>query len=130
MSKFCPNCGNELEKDVKFCSSCGSTINGDANQSVPVNNNYVTVNTQNNSNGMAVAGFVISLVSFFLCCGSLNWLSLIFSIVGLVQAKSKNGNGKGLAIAGIVISCIVMVLFIILMITGMFAGLAEEIANI
>ena len=79
---------------------------------------------------MAIAGFVISLVSFLLCCGSLNWLSLIFSIIGLAQAKSKNGNGKGLAIAGIVISCIVMVLFIVLIITGMFAGFVEELENL
>lgn len=129
MSKFCPNCGKELEKDAKFCASCGTTI-GDDNSTTPVNNGNVTVNVQNNSNGMAVAGFVISLVSFFLCCGSFNWLSLIFSIIGLVQAKSKNGNGKGLAIAGIVISCLVMVLFLILFITGIFAGIAEEVANI
>lgn len=128
MSKFCPNCGNELANDGKFCTSCGATAgNVNNGNAAPVN---VTVNTQSESNGMAVAGFVISLVSFFLCCGSLNWLSLIFSIVGLVQAKSKNGNGKGLAIAGIVISCIVMVLFILLMVTGMFASFAEEVSNI
>lgn len=130
MSKFCPNCGKELESGAKFCVNCGSTINNEASQTTPVNNNYVTVNTQSNSNGMAVAGFVISLVSMLLCCGTLNWLSLIFSIVGLVQAKSKNGNGKGLAIAGIVISCIVMVLFVVLMITGMFAGFVEEVENL
>lgn len=129
MSKFCPNCGKELESGAKFCVNCGSTVNADANSSTPVNN-YVTVNQQNDSNGMAIAGFVISLVSFLLCCGTLNWLSLIFSIVGLVQAKSKNGNGKGLAIAGIVISCIVMVLFVVLMITGMFAGFVEEVENL
>lgn len=126
MSKFCPNCGKELESGAKFCVSCGTTVNGDS-QSTQISNN--NTNNQNNTNGMAIAGFVISLVSL-LCCGFLNWLGLIFSIIGLVQSKSKNGNGKGLAIAGIVISCIVLILFVILIMTGIFVDFTEAVAGI
>lgn len=132
MKKFCPHCGTELDIEAKFCPNCGSTLtnNNDNQNPTPVNNNYVTVNNQNQSNGMAIAGFVLSLVSLLLCCGSLNWLSFIFSIIGLANSKNKNGNGKGMAIAGIIISCIVMiviVVFIILIVTGIYSGFAEEI---
>ena len=61
---------------------------------------------------MAIAGFVISLVSFLLCCGSLSWLSLIFSIIGVVGAKKLMGKGKGLSIAGIIISVLGLLFFI------------------
>ena len=49
---------------------------------------------------------------------------LVLSIVGLVKAKDYNGDGKGLAIAGIVICAVVMVLGIILYIILMAAGTA------
>jgi len=60
------------------------------------------------SNGIAIAGFVTSLVSFFACCGcGFLWIvSLILSIVGAVKSKKVGGKGKGLAIAGIIISSI------------------------
>lgn len=125
MAKFCPNCGSEV-KEGKFCSNCGTTMDNEQNSTTVAN---TTSNNQNNSNGMAVAGFTISLVSFLLCCGCFNWLSLIFSIVGLVQSKEKNGNGKGLAIAGIIISSITIIVFILLVFTGMLAGIAEEIPS-
>jgi len=49
------------------------------------------------SNGMGVAGFVVSLVGFVLTCGILCPLGLIFSLVGLARPP------RGLAIAGTVI---------------------------
>lgn len=48
------------------------------------------------TNGMAIAGFVLA----FFC----SLLGLIFSIIGLNQTKARNQSGRGLAIAGIVIS--------------------------
>ena len=92
---------------------------------VVVNN----VQPQNKSNGLAVAGFVISLISTFLCCGSLNVISLILSIVGAVKAKDCNGNGKGLAIAGIIISAIGLVLLILFTILGYATSIAESISS-
>jgi len=122
MSKFCTNCGTKLDDNVKFCTSCGKAVEGEeqANQSnatVVVNNN--SVNEPNN--GLAIAGFVVSLVSTFLCCGAFNVVGLVLSIVGLVKAKDYNGKGKGLAIAGIVICGVVMILGIIFYIV-MFAA--------
>lgn len=57
------------------------------------------------TNGFAIAGFVCSLVLFGL-------LGLIFSIIGLTQIEKNGQDGKGLAIAGIVVS--IVRLFIIL----------------
>ena len=54
---------------------------------------------QNDSNNVAVAGFILSLIG-------LHIVGLILSIVGLKKSKEKNNKGKGLSIAGIVISSI------------------------
>lgn len=65
-----------------------------------------------NSKGLAVASFVLSLVNIFCCCCSLSFilapLAIIFSIVTLVQKRG----GKGFAIAGLVISGIVLLAII------------------
>ena len=55
---------------------------------------------------------VLSLISL-LCCSPLSIVGLILSIVGLTKAKDCDGNGKGLAIAGIIISAIAIVFCII-----------------
>lgn len=59
-------------------------------------------------NGIAVAGFVISLLGFHI-------ISLILSIIGLKRSKEKNGKGKGLSIAGIVISIIGMIFTLLIL---------------
>jgi hypothetical protein len=67
----------------------------------------VPVMVQRRYSGMAIAGFV---VSFF--CGL---LGLIFSIMGHNECKRSEGmvDGDGLAIAGIVISAIGLLIWII-----------------
>lgn len=72
----------------------------------PINNNTSAVQTTSTkkTNGFAVAGFVMSFVAFPL-------LGIIFSSIGLAKSK-KTGNGKGLSIAGLVIS-ILYILYII-----------------
>ncbi len=128
MGKFCPNCGKEVKENVKYCANCGSFVNDSNSQMAQNTTTTVNVN-QNQSNGMATAGFVVSLVSALLCCGLFNWLGFIFSIIGLVDSKNKNGNGKGLAIAGIVISCIGVVILIFLAVTGILTEVSSEIVN-
>ena len=62
------------------------------------------------TNGLCVSGFVISLVSLVLCGGLLSLLSLILSIVGVVKVNKNGDNGKGLGVAGIIISAVTIVL--------------------
>lgn len=69
------------------------------------------------SNGMATAGFVLALITVFFgwipIAGWITWLlGLIFSAVGLSKAKELEA-GKGLAIAGLVISLIGIVLIFV-----------------
>lgn len=143
MAKFCRECGKELEENSKFCNNCGTKIeeekteeantsNENTNESaasnagtnVTYNQTYVT----KKSNGMAVAGFVISLVSL-LCCGYSSWLGLIFSIIGLVNANKNEGEGKELAIAGIVISSILLIIIVLLTIFGVMASVTDDVSS-
>lgn len=61
---------------------------------------------QQKSNGLAVAGFVVSICSLFINLGGIVGLvGTILSAIGLSHSKSSN-KGKGLAIAGLIIGII------------------------
>lgn len=130
---FCKNCGKELHNDAVMCVNCGKVVNAEffrtqpalpAVQSAP---NVQPAPMVKKVNGFAIAGFVLS---FF---GIVSWLcavlGLVFSIIGVSSSKKTN-SGKGLGIAGIVISscgfvisCILMILvlpYIIRAIAGVF----------
>lgn len=65
-------------------------------------------------NGLAIAGFICSFL--------VSLLGLILSIVGLNQIKKQGGKGRGLAIAGIIISAAGMVIQVILVIALIVGG--------
>ena len=92
---FCKNCGKDIDDNAVVCPHCGV-----ATKSTEVQPQA------SGSNGLAIAGFVLSLLGF-------NLIALILSIVGLNKAKKLGGTGKGFAIAGIIISAVSMVIFII-----------------
>ena len=106
MAKFCTNCGNELDDRAIMCPKCGVALTQTTNAS-----------NGSSSNGMAIAGFILS---FFIPL-----LGLIFSIIGLKRSKETN-NGKGLSTAGIIISCITMVITIIMGIIS-FSAVSDTI---
>lgn len=70
------------------------------------------------NNGIAIAGFVCSLCGL-ITCGITSIVGLVLSIIGLNKSKEVNGKNKGMAIAGIVISAIVIIIYAIMM---FFAG--------
>lgn len=104
---FCRNCGKELHNDAVICVNCQTLLkplpaavapSGAAISAVPVNS---AQSATKKVNGWAIAGFVIS---FFGCFGIFfSVLGLALSIAGLAQSKSFK-SGKGLGIAGIIIS--------------------------
>lgn len=106
MAKFCTNCGNELDDRAIMCPKCGVALTQTTNAS-----------NGSSSNGMAIAGFILS---FFIPL-----LGLIFSILGLKRSKETN-TGKGLSTAGIIISCITMVITIIMGIIS-FSAVSDTI---
>ena len=139
MAKFCVHCGSNLEEGSNVCPNCGAKVEDMKEEVVetvvvnePPRQNYTgaaQAAPKNPTNGLAISGFIISLVSMILCCGTLSPISLILSIIGVVDAGKKNGSGKGLAIAGIIISVITILSAIIvwsLVGFGAFAELIEE----
>ena len=117
MAKKCPNCKQDLENDDVFCPKCGTKVDSKENvveKNIEKKSDSTTSSTPKSStNALALVGFIVSLVSTILCCGMFNVVSLILSIVGIVQAKDYNGNGKAFAIAGIVISAIPIAIWIL-----------------
>jgi hypothetical protein len=70
------------------------------------------------TNGVAVAGFVVAIVglviSFVPFLGIVSWVicpvGLVLSIVGMTVATKRAGAGRGMAIAGIILSAIGLVI--------------------
>lgn len=78
---------------------------------------------QAEKNGLAVAGFVLSLVSLFLSwtilVAGICWvLAVVFSAVGLHAANTKGKPHRGLAIAGLAISIAPLAIIIALLATA------------
>jgi len=145
---FCVQCGNSL-KGAAFCSSCGTNANvgsAGATSSSPntmggamgpqpfqtqtqwgahgqMNNgmNANQMSMQNNPpvNGLAMSGMIIGILNWVMFMGFLAIPGLILSICGIVSAGKRDGAGRGMAIAGIIlnaISLIIMIAFIILIV--------------
>ena len=99
--------------------------------------NYA-VPTSSTGNGLAIAGFVCSLIFVPIGFGVLTAIAgLVLSILGLNTAKKLPENkGRGLALAGIIISAIRIALILIgivalfaLMLRGVGHGAQEIISN-
>ena len=69
--------------------------------------------------GMAIAGFVLSFLWF------LSILGLIFSIIGMKQTKDNKKKGRGLAIAGLVISIVVSFFVVMVVLSWVLVGIAS-----
>ena len=109
MGKFCAKCGNEMDKDATFCANCGQPVKGETKvEKVKVEKVEVESNNVPVSNGMAIAGFILS---FFVPV-----LGLIFSIIGLKKSNQMNGAGRGLAKAGLILSIIWLALKVIILV--------------
>ena len=77
------------------------------------------------NSGMAVAGFVCSLLGL-VCCGPfLSIPGLVFSIIGLVEINRNPTQltGKSMAIAGIVLSAVGCLMFLAAFAIGFWPGL-------
>ena len=95
--KYCSKCGAELHDEAVVCPKCGCAVDG-----------VKVVNDQNatpqKKNVIALVGFILS---FFVAIAG-----LICGIIGLVQSKKLNEEGKGFAVAAVAISAASLVLSI------------------
>ncbi len=124
---FCNNCGSQIPNGQTVCPKCGANC-GQPSPSPyqPQAQQQVIVNSsQQQSNGCATAGFVLSLIGFFISFTFiLQLLGLIFSIVGLAKASKLNGTGRGLAITGLIFAILDFIpgVLLIMVLTGAFAA--------
>lgn len=112
MSKFCRNCGKELNENQSVCLNCGVAITPTLEQ------NQLTDKTDKN----AVIGFILGLVSIAA------WIIPLFGypvgICGIVfSAKGlKSTTNKGKAITGLVLSIVFLVFTLFNSILGAILG--------
>lgn len=128
MAKFCGNCGNRLNEEDKKCGNCGATIVEEKNTakvSTPSSSNNTSTTK---TNAFAIAGFTVSMISW-LCCGLPAIVGLILSIIGLVECNKKEEEGKGLAIAGIIISAIITLVVGLCFFIGLFTGFYDSLST-
>ena len=113
---FCKNCGKQIDDNSVVCPYCGAETKSQATAHQPqyqqpqYQQPYQQQYSEKRSNSYAIAGFVLAF--FFALLG------LIFSIIGLRKVDECGGSGKGLAIAGIVLSILSMIGAFIIMITS------------
>ena len=121
---YCKYCGTQNSEESRYCSNCGASINANAEQTIsesvvqqtagsPVQQPTASQPIAKKSSGKAIAGFVLSLVGLVfagIVCGT---LGLIFSALGMKETADKTRGGRGLAIAGLVISIIDIVIMFI-----------------
>jgi hypothetical protein len=94
-----------------YCTQCGAAASASPSYSITPDNFQTNPNQSYGSqptNGLAIAGFVLSMLG----CGFP--VGLILSAVALGQFnKNPNQKGKGLAIAGLVVSIASIFFFIL-----------------
>jgi hypothetical protein len=87
------------------------------------------------TNSLAITGMVCGILSLTLCCCCggfpFNVLGLIFSLIALSQIKAnpEQHEGRGMAIAGLVLSILSLIFFIVRLLLGagwMFFNLAAD----
>lgn len=109
----CDKCGSEVDSNVKFCPNCGAKIEPTekaervevVEATVKDNSDNKVNNTEIGYNVMSIVGFVLS----FIPITKFRLVALVISIIALVQISKTKEKGKGLAIAGIAISSLIVI---------------------
>ena len=109
----CDKCGSEVDSNVKFCPNCGAKIEPTekaervevVEATVKDNSGNKVNNTEIGYNVMSIVGFVLS----FIPITKFRLVALVISIIALVQISKTKEKGKGLAIAGIAISSLIVI---------------------
>ncbi len=62
--KFCPNCGNKLESNIKFCNECGTKVSGsiDPKSTENIEEKRTIVETDNQSSSKFIFNIIIALI--------------------------------------------------------------------
>lgn len=139
----CEYCGRRVGENYKFCPDCGAKLTADAEVEVKkpekLEEKVVEQPAQVDSgfqpqkkSGFSIAGFILSLCPILtgylaIPCAI---LALVFSAIAISQCKKGTGGKYGLALAGLIISIIILsaillyyLFFIVMYATGSSANL-------
>jgi hypothetical protein len=99
---FCPHCGVQIADDAKTCEACGAEISQQTAQPVQTPAPFAP-----RTSPMAIWSLVLGILGL-ITCGIGSVAGFVLGILGLKQCKEKpyEFTGSGLAIAGIVVSCL------------------------
>ena len=127
---FCTNCGKEIPDDSAFCPECGSAQPGTTPPPVSNANGYVKpagqpVVQKAPYNTICIVGLVLSCISLVLnFWGIVGIAATVVSVIGLINCKQKNENGKGLAVIGIIIGSL-SIIYGVFSLVSLFSLIAE-----
>ena len=120
--------GNQPAQSWENPASAGGSVGAADSGAAPAQ-----VAGQPPGNGLAIAGFVISIVALILCFISVFDLifivpAIVFSAIGLSKANKQGRPHRGLAIAGLSISLVALVLMVLL--TLLYVGVASRFEEV
>lgn len=112
----CPKCGTTYDNS-NFCPNCGTPA-------APTPNPVQMVAPPKKSSGLAVASLVLGIVGLLLSCVGIGGiLGIIGLALGIISLAKKN-DGKGMAIAGVVLCSITTLIFV-----GLSLSVKDAISN-
>jgi len=81
------------------------------------------------TNNMAVTGLIMGCLSV-VCCQFLGILGIVFSAIALSQLKSNPGQaGRGMAIAGLILSLLSFIILGLFLAFGVFSSLLQQLSR-
>ena len=97
--KYCRHCGAQLADDDDYCYFCGKPLEEEKKEA-PIFKDDTTYDgyryEPSRPNTLAMLGLVFAFISPI--------VGLVLSILGLKKARLDNGNGRGMAITGIIVA--------------------------
>ena len=123
---YCRKCGREIPDNAVMCGYCGTPTNPDN----PYTYGGAPQNMDGVANGLGIASMVLGIVAILMaCCTGGKWLTILVAVAGLVLGilslqKAKDGNSKGMAIAGVVCSILALLMKLVLLVL-LGAGIAS-----
>lgn len=80
------------------------------------------------TNGMAVAALVVSIVSLMACCGASGFIGAILGHMSRGQIKRTGEQGGGMALAGVIVGWIGFAIFlaVVLLYAGVFVAALQS----
>lgn len=141
---FCTNCGKVIDDDAVHCVHCGAKVGEEPVAEQPQQPVYVVSQQpqtvyvvpqqvqekKDPTNIWAIIALVSTFVGPLIIPGIGMFAGLVFGIIGLVQSKKMEGKGKGMSIASIILSILIIVFLSLGTILSFVLGLFTPMLSI